>query len=122
MGYNTQYRGTLEFTKPLTIDELNHLETILDEDVRSHPEWTDIPKRECYYIDLELAPKKTGLKYNGSEKSYGMHHQLQVVLNEMRKQFPEFGLKGTLKAKDEYGTTYEIIVDGFDVTKTDEEE
>ena len=123
MGYDTNYVGVLKFKNEVTPKELAKMGTIVGEDCRDHPEWDKDP--ECYtYIDLELTDDYEGLQYNGDEKSSGMVGNINTLLNEMRKEFPEFGLKGgfvcqgetildrwKLKFKDGKAIRVDIVVD-----------
>jgi hypothetical protein len=98
MGYTTKFLGSLKFTGELTATQLAHLKKMLNEDCRDHPEWgaTDL-----YYIDLELADDFSGLRWSGAEKTYSMEKLVNVVIREMRKRWPEFGLSGELEAQGE---------------------
>ena len=52
MGYNTQFKGSLKFLKPIGELEYESLLCILGEDARNHPEWC---AGNLTYIDLELS-------------------------------------------------------------------
>lgn len=98
MGYNTEFKGDLRFTKEPTASQLAALKAMCGEDCREHPDWnaTDI-----YYIDLELTDDFSGLRWSGAEKTYYLDRSVNVVLGEMRKKWPDFGLTGTLTAQGE---------------------
>lgn len=119
MGYTTKFLGTLKFANEITVQQLAKLDGILGEDTRNHPEW-DIPTDVWVtYVDLETTNDLTGLKWDGSEKTYGMEDLIPLVIRLMREDFPDFGLKGRLFAQGEdVGDVYYINVDNDIVTIT----
>ncbi|MNK14237.1 hypothetical protein D3C87_323360 [compost metagenome] len=120
MGYTTQFKGELKFTNPITHEEFSKLQTILGEDVRDHPEWEiGVTSQWITYIDLEINPSSSGLRWTGDEKTYGMEHAIPLIVRLMREDFPEFGLEGRLFAQgEEVGDVYYINVDSDVVTIT----
>jgi hypothetical protein len=112
MGYSTKFKGALRFDSEITVPQMVKLDSILREDVRDHPEW-NVPK-DLYlsYVDLEITNDLTGLKWDGSEKTYGMADLIALVIRLMQEEFPDFSLSGTLFAQgDEVGDVYTIVVD-----------
>lgn len=100
MGYNTRFRGTLKFTSELTVPMLAKLNSFFGQDPREHPEWG--AGREVGYIDLVLTKDFSGIEWDsGTEKTYGLERAVNVIIREMRKEFPDFGLTGTLLAQGE---------------------
>lgn len=63
MGYTTNFKGELKFTKELKASELAKLSSMLGEDCREHPEWDY--EGPLYYIDLELLEDFSGIKWDG---------------------------------------------------------
>lgn len=98
MGYNTSFKGKLKFKKELTIKELNKLETFLGKDCRNYP---DLGNTELTYIDLELTEDKDGLTWDDSERTYDLVKKVNLIIRNMQKEFPDFGLEGELKAQGE---------------------
>lgn len=98
MGYSTQFTGVLEFTKELKASELAKVKTFLGEDCREHPEWE---KTDLTYIDLELLDNFSGLQWNGAEKTYDLVEKVNLIIEQMQKNFPDFGLQGELIAQGE---------------------
>lgn len=98
MGYHTEFKGELKFTTELTATQLATLKKMLGEDCRDHPEWN---APNLYYIDLKLLDDFSGLEWDGSEKTYDMPELVNVVISQMRKQWPDFGLSGVLAAQGE---------------------
>ena len=96
MGYSTNFNGELRFTNEPTASQLAALKAMCGEDCREHPEWN---AKDLYYIDLELTDDFYGLQWNGAEKTYDLEKLVNVVLVEMRKKWPDFGLTGTLAAQ-----------------------
>jgi hypothetical protein len=98
MGYSTNFTGQLGFNRELTGPQLARLNEIFGEDCRDHPEWG---AKDLYYIDLELTPKFDGVKWNGAEKTYGMHEAVNLVTRLMRASWPEFSFTGSMAAQGE---------------------
>jgi hypothetical protein len=71
---------------------------MLGEDCREHPEW-DTKGERLYYIDL--TKDFSGIEWNGAEKTYDLDKLTNVVIREMRKKYPDFGLSGALAAQGE---------------------
>lgn len=109
MGYTTHFKGRLDFVSEPTSNQLNKLNDILGKDCRDYPEWG----YENYtWIDLELTGDRLGLQWDGSEKTSCLTEKINIVLELMQKEFPEFRLKGRLLAQGEsIGDTYIIDVD-----------
>ena len=98
MGCTTQFKGRLSFVTEPTVKQLAMLKSMFGEDCRNHPEWD---AKGLYYIDLELTEDFSGIRWDGSEKTYDLDKLVNVVLAEMQKQWPEFGLTGALIAQGE---------------------
>lgn len=101
MGYTTKFNGVLKFKEDPSIQQLRDLQNILGEDIREHKDWAVDQSAFCSYIDLEVTEDFDGIRWDGSEKSYGMWECVNVVIREMRKKWPEFGLAGSLIAQGE---------------------
>lgn len=102
MGYSTDFDGVLRFKKPVTEEQIKKLTPFLGADCREHPEWKT-PGIDLTWIDLELDDElaPTGLCWNGSEKTYDLVEKVNLIINEMRKDWPDFGLEGELEASGE---------------------
>lgn len=98
MGYSTEFKGELKFTTELTASQLAKVKSFLGEDCRQHPEWGAMGMS---YIDLELLDDFTGLKWDGSEKTYDLTEKVNLIITEMQKDYPEFGLQGSFIAQGE---------------------
>ena len=98
MGYSTEFRGELKFTTDLTAKQLGKVKSFLGQDCREHPEWN---KQNLTYIDLELLDDFSGLKWDGSEKTYDLVEKVNLIIDELQKEYPEFGLTGKLMAQGE---------------------
>lgn len=59
MGYSTDFKGELKFTRELTGSELATLKGILGEDCRNHPDWD---AKNLYHMDLEMLEDFSGIK------------------------------------------------------------
>lgn len=98
MGYSTSFKGELRFTSEPTVSQLVTLKAMCGENCREHPEWNTT---NLGYIDLELTDDFSGLRWNEADKTYDLELIVNVVLGEMRKKWPDFGLTGTLTAQGE---------------------
>jgi len=99
MGYSTDYTGELKFTSEPTVAVLRDLRKFFGEDCRDHKEWN--PPQYASYIDLELTDEMDGIRWNGNEKTSPMDGLVNVVLTQMRKTHPDFGLSGQMLAQGE---------------------
>lgn len=111
MGYSTRFDGELKFTSDLTAKALAKLNAMMGEDCRDHKDWN---AHDLYYIDLELTKDFSALKWNGAEKTYDLDKLVNVVIREMRKEFPDFGLTGSLLAQGEEAEDRWALVIGED--------
>ena len=98
MGYTTSFKGELKFTYDLSGKELKKLKSFLGEDCRQHPEWNRI---DLTYIDLELKDDFSGIGWDGSEKTYDLTEKVNLIIDEMRKEFQNFGFEGIMTAQGE---------------------
>lgn len=97
MGYNTRFSGVLKFTCEPTTAMLAMLNGLFGQDAREIG-----GGRESGYIDLELTKDFSGIQWDsGTEKTYYLEKSVNLVIQEMRKAFPVFGLTGTLLAQGE---------------------
>lgn len=116
MGYTTEFDGVLKFKTELTTSELRALNSYLGEDVREHKDWTEgIDDAEYMsYVDLKVTDDFTGIKWDGSEKTYGMVSLVNMICKEMKKIKPDFELIGELQAQGEEASDRWILrmVDG----------
>lgn len=109
MGYNTIFKGEFKFVQELTASQLAKIKSFLGEDCRNHPEWN---APGLYYIDLVLLDDFSGLRWDDeTEKTYDMVDLLNLIIDQMRKDIPEFGLRGKFLAQGEdIDDRYEIII------------
>lgn len=98
MGYSTDFTGELKFSKELKASELAEVKTFLGEDCRNHPEWESL---HLTHIDLELLDDFTGLKWDGSEKTYDLVEKVNLIIKRMRKKYRDFSLYGEMSAQGE---------------------
>lgn len=104
MGYTTEFRGELKFKKELTQEQIAHLQKFLGKDRRDIG-WTthkdDEKYGRWYHIDLEFNDDYTGLRWNGTEKTYEMCRIIEFLTDRMREKWPEFELIGMMFAQGE---------------------
>lgn len=113
IGYHTEFKGSLLFNTKLTETQLSSIKQILREDCRDHPEWGAM---DLTYIDLALLPDNSGIQWDGSEKTCRMPELVNVVITQMRREFPDFGLSGVMTAQgSDVGDLWELYIldDGF---------
>lgn len=100
MGYTTRFSGTLSFTKEVTVRQLVKLKSFFGEDCREHPEWS--PDKYTAYIDLRITEDLEGIEWDDeTEKNSGMVDAVNIIIREMRKEWPDFGLTGSFIAQGE---------------------
>jgi hypothetical protein len=108
MGYDTKFTGRLNFTGDFRVKHLSEVKKFLGEDCRDHPEWGEA---DLAYIDLKLTDDCLGLQWSGDEKTYELDKKINLIIEQMQKEFPDFGLEGELLAQgDEPDDRYKIIV------------
>jgi hypothetical protein len=126
MGYHTEFKGELKFTKELLSSELGYLNSILGEDCRSHPEWKNeiedlgMDSQSFTYMDLILLDDFSGVQWNyHTEKTYDLTEKVQLLINLMNKKFNnDFGLVGKLYAQGEvFDDRWVLICDDKKVTE-----
>jgi hypothetical protein len=102
VGYSTDYQGELKFAQPLTCNATEDLARMLGADRRDHPEW-EVARDHRYwnYVDLELTADRSGLVWNGAEKTGDMIGIVNTLTREMRKSCPSFCLTGSMLAQGE---------------------
>lgn len=116
MGYTTKFTGELKFTSEISSRCLAKVQSFFGEDCRDHKEW----KAEGSYIDLEFNKDFSGIQWDDeTEKNNGMVSHVNLIINETKKEFPDFGLTGHLIAQGEsFDDRWKLeIVDGVAVKK-----
>lgn len=109
MGYSTQFDGVLKFKNEPTVKQLQRLSEILDQDCSKHPEWN---ANGLGYIDLRLTKGFDGIEHNDAEKTYDMPNLVNVVIDQMQKEWPEFELEGQLLAQgEEAGDVWYCVIE-----------
>jgi hypothetical protein len=103
MGYSTEFQGRLEFTRELKASELALLGSMMGEDCRDHPEWGEgLPGfGSLNFVHFRICRDFGGIEWDGSEKAYGTMEIVNLITHLMRKQFPDFQLKGIIHAQGE---------------------
>lgn len=98
MGYTTRFSGELLFNNPATPEQLTKLKSFFGEDCRDRPEW----ESDTTYIDLIFNKDFTGIRWDDeTEKNNGMVEHVNLIIDEMKKEFPGFGLNGEFLAQGE---------------------
>ena len=104
MGYNTIFKGVLKFKKELIVPQIVFLNSMFGEDLREHSEWLEDYDNSDYltYINLRFTKDYTGIEWNDScEKTYNLDGIVNVIIENMRKHYPDFELEGKLIAQGE---------------------
>lgn len=112
MGYNTQFAGELKFTTELNAEQRAKLESMLGQDCRQNPQWwNETGDDNLTDIDLQVSEDGDGLEWDGAEKTYQLVEKVNLVIREMRKTTPEFGLSGSMLAQGEdIGDVWELVI------------
>lgn len=121
MSYRTRFEGELKFTIELADQELFCLMNLLGEDRREHPEWdgaSGFYEDDFYYVDIALLDDFSGIKWNNeSESTYGMVSIgmvsiVNMIIAEMRRVKPDFGLTGEMRAQgEELGDCWRLVME-----------
>lgn len=111
MGYNTRFKGELNFTCEMTAPMLAKVASFFGEDPREHPEWK--MGKNSGYIDLAFTKSFRGIRWDdGTEKTYYLENSVNLIIDQMRKEWPQFGLSGALLAQgEEIEDRWELAVD-----------
>lgn len=117
MGYTTTFNGSLKFTKELSAKELAYLSQFIN-GTTIQPEWIN-PQNIRGYMQFELTKDFDGIKWDGSEKFYDSVECVNIIIDNMKAQFPDFGLEGYLECQGEdYADIWMLaIADGKAVEK-----
>jgi len=111
MGYSTTFKGGIKPNRELKASEIAYIQELF----KFNPRGGDYSKSspfEFYYIDLEFNDNFTSFGWNGSEKSYGMRQQVQYVIDETIKKFPDIIFNGEFTAQgEEYDDKWKLIVE-----------
>jgi len=80
MGYSTEYVGTIRI-RNLNLERVRILNQYLGKDKRDLDPSLGVPGVELPFnhFDLELTEELHGLRWNGSEKTYGMREALNFL-------------------------------------------
>ena len=117
MGYSTKFAGELLFTRPLTHYQVADLENFLGEDCRGHS-WEEFlgMKPSLTYIDLKFNNEQTGLRWDGSEKTYDLVEKVNLIILWMKTKYgsDSFGLTGSMNAIGESNDDVWILMIGED--------
>jgi hypothetical protein len=109
MGYSTEFKGELKFTRELTATQLAKLMSFFGKDCRDHPEW--MGGSDLTYVDLEFLGDFSGIRWNGAKKTYDMVAIVNMVTLNMQKEWPDFGLSGKMLAQgQEIDDRWELII------------
>jgi hypothetical protein len=98
MGYTTTFKGQLKFKNELNGKQLAKVKSFFGEDCREHPDWNC----DGTYIDLRFTDDFSGIEWDDStEKNNGMVEHVNLIIAEMKKEYPDFELEGKLLAQGE---------------------
>lgn len=101
MGYSTDFIGILEFKHNITVPEIVKLKTFFGENPDDHPEWKKREGDRYGYLQYELTDNMKGLEWDGNEKFYYAVEALNLIIDNMKAEFPDFELEGELQAQGE---------------------
>jgi hypothetical protein len=116
MGYQTNFTGELKFNRQMTPLELAWIEKCMGFDLPHNFEGYIYPHGKPHYVQLEVTKSGTGIQWDGSEKFYDAVQAVNFVIDNARREIPDFSLSGQLEARGEdIGDHWflKIGVDGF---------
>ena len=101
MGYTTTFKGTLKFTGEVTAAQLAKLNQYFGESTDDFPD-LGLLRHDGGYIDLRLTKDFSGIEWDDeTEKTYNLEKIVDALIQAMRKEYPQFGLTGSLLAQGE---------------------
>lgn len=117
MGYTTDFIGEIKPDRELTASQISLMQKLFNFDPRGGDYSADSPY-SFYYIDLGFNEDYSGFLWNGAEKSYGMVEQVQYVIDEFRKEFPEVNFNGEFMCQgEEYDDRWKLVVKNNEAKK-----
>ena len=117
MGYSTEFRGTIRIEN-MNLDIARKLKPFMGADKRdlrghlSPKEQEDLP---FYHFDIELSDDMGGLKWNGSEKTYGMAEMLNFLADKLGFVFKDGDY--LLAQGEDFDDRYQLVVMNGKVAK-----
>lgn len=117
MGYNTDLKGEMKFSREITEDEQKYIAAMFQED-----EFDDYITREKkpHYIQFGFNHDFTGLVWDGSEKFYEIKEAMEFILDNVAGKLPDMKITGGFVCQGEdISDRYTLIIDGENVRKMD---
>lgn len=118
MSYSTDFKGELKFKTELTATQLAKVKAFCGAECREHKDW--LGSEGLTWVDLELLGDFSGLRWDGSEKTYDLAEKINMITANMQQDCPDFGFTGKMLAQGEdVDDRWELIigVDGKAVRK-----
>lgn len=98
MGYSTDFDGTIEFSRPLTVAEAK---TLTDHAEQRHGGNMDVdPGAPGFWCNFVANENATGLVWNGNEKTYDAEAWIQLICDKFLKPWGVVA-NGELRAQGE---------------------
>ena len=116
VGYQTDFTGILRFTRPMTLLELAYIEKQMGFDLPDDLKGYIYPHGKPHYVQLEVSNDKSGIQWDGNEKFYEAVNAVNFVIDNARREIPDFGLSGQLEAQgEEIGDHWFLVIgeDGY---------
>jgi hypothetical protein len=100
MGYTTRITGKLKFKHEISVPQLKKLQSFYYELPSDHKEWEN-PFKADSYIQWQVSKEYDGLEWDGNEKFYSIVETMNLIIHNMRLEWPEFAVEGTLECQGE---------------------
>lgn len=116
MGYSTDFTGILKFNRAMSNMELAYIEKCMGFDLPDDLEGYIYPHGKPHYIQLQVSKDRLGIQRDNSEKFYKAVEAVNFVIDNVRREIPDFGLTGQLQAQgEEIGDHWFLTIsdDGF---------
>jgi hypothetical protein len=114
MGYSTDFIGELRFTRVMTPIELAYIERQMGFDLPEDFNGYIYPHGKPHYVQFELTQDKTGIRWDENEKFYKAVEAVNFIIDNARREIPDFGLTGQLEAQGEQIGDHWFLVIGKD--------
>lgn len=130
MSYYLEYEGAFLFNMELKASDLSFINSFLKEDIRNHPEWgaeshflldkdsaysllSSGPNYKFKYFNLKFTDNFDGLEWDGTENAYALESQINFIIEQMRKKYPNFGVTGEMHYHcDDFDEESYLVVGG----------
>lgn len=122
MGYSTQFKGELKFTREPTAKELAFIKSMFHVDDEQAKELGLVGAEHISYVQFEFTDGFDGIRWDGSEKFYKAVEAVNFVIDNAKAHCNGLSLTGSLAAQGDEPDDRWILVIGDDGRATRSEQ